>query len=141
MLTEARVLLPGAQALLGFQLSILLTEGFARLPQSSKIVHSAALLSIALAVILLMAPAAFHRITFHGASTERMHRLGSGLLLTAAVPLALGIVLEMYVAVTKALDTPALGVAAALVAAGVLTGLWLLAPLLIRARVRHAGAE
>ena len=139
MLTEARVLLPGAQALLGFQLSILLTEGFARLPQPSRIVHAVALLSIALAVILLMAPAAFHRITFHGASTERLHRLGSGLLLGAAVPLALGIVLEMYVAVTKALEQPALGIAAAVAAAIVLTGLWLVAPLAIRARERHAG--
>jgi len=139
MLTEARVLLPGAQALLGFQLSILLTDGFTRLPQSSKIVHSAALMSMALTVILLMAPAAFHRITFHGASTERMHRLGSTLLLTAAVPLALGIVLEMYVAVTKALETPALGIAVAVAAAVVLIGLWLLLPLSIRARERRQG--
>ena len=32
MLTEARTILPGAQALLGFQLTVFLTESFERLP-------------------------------------------------------------------------------------------------------------
>src|SRR6185503_6232327 len=36
MLTEARVLLPGAQAMLGFQLAVLLTESFTQLPESAK---------------------------------------------------------------------------------------------------------
>lgn len=45
MLTEARVILPGSQALLGFQLSIVLTQGFERLPASVKVVHGAALLA------------------------------------------------------------------------------------------------
>ena len=40
LLTEARVILPGAQALLGFQLSIVLTQAFERLPQSSRIAHA-----------------------------------------------------------------------------------------------------
>ena len=35
-LTEARVVLPGAQALLGFQLAIILTTGFAELPSVEK---------------------------------------------------------------------------------------------------------
>ena len=43
MLTEARVILPGAQALLGFQLSIVLTEVFARLPAIDRAVHGVAL--------------------------------------------------------------------------------------------------
>ena len=140
MLTETRVVLPGAQALLGFQLSILLTNGFAQLPESSKIIHAAALLATALAVILLMAPAAFHRLTFQGASTEEFHRLGSLLLVAAAAPLALGIICELYVAVTKALDQPMLGIAAAAIAAAILAGLWLLAPLYLRARQRN-GAD
>jgi hypothetical protein len=66
MLTEARVVLPGAQALFGFQMAVLLTEAFADLPASSKFLHAVALCCIALAIILLMAPASFHRITFRG---------------------------------------------------------------------------
>jgi hypothetical protein len=136
MLTEARVLLPGVQAMFGFQLSVLLTQAYAELPSLSKGIHAAALLATALAMILLMAPAAFHRITYEGQSTEGFHTLGSALILAAAVPLALGIVCEMYVAVAKALDASLFGMAAAAVAAAILVGLWLCVPLLLRARGR-----
>jgi hypothetical protein len=43
MLTEARVIIPGAQALFGFQLVAMLTTGFERLPEHAKLVHAAAL--------------------------------------------------------------------------------------------------
>jgi len=134
MLTEARVLLPGAQALLGFQLAVMLTEGFGELPAGSKVLHVGALCCICLAVILLMAPAAFHRITYEGRNTESFHRLGSALVLAAAVPLGAGIVGDLYVAVAKALDAPATGAAVAFGAAAVLVALWLVHPLLLRRR-------
>ena len=53
MLTEARVLLPGAQALLGFQLAVILNDTFSQLPQSSKLTNVASLCCISLAIILL----------------------------------------------------------------------------------------
>jgi hypothetical protein len=43
MLTEARVVLPGAQALLGFQLASVISQSFEKLPASSKAVHAASL--------------------------------------------------------------------------------------------------
>ena len=55
MLTEARVMLPGAQALLGFQLAIPLTQGFEGLPEISKIVHTLALCCVALLAIYVPA--------------------------------------------------------------------------------------
>jgi hypothetical protein len=134
MLTEARVLLPGAQALLGFQLAVMLTDAFGALSFASRLIHTLALGSIALAVILLMAPAAFHRISFGGENTEDFHRLGSALVVAAAVPLAVGIVGDFYVAVTKALDAPSAGALAALAAGAVLAGLWFVQPLVLRAR-------
>jgi hypothetical protein len=134
MLTEARVLLPGAQALLGFQLAVMLTEAFGELSGTSKAVHVAALCCISLAVILLMAPAAFHRITYGGQNTETFHRLGSALVLAAAVPLGGGIVADLYVAITRALDAPAVGVAIAAGVAAALITLWLVHPLLLRSR-------
>src|SRR4029453_2647559 len=42
MLTEARVILPGAQALLGFQLIVTLTPPFEQLPPSSRLLHGGA---------------------------------------------------------------------------------------------------
>jgi hypothetical protein len=132
MLTEARVMLPGAQALLGFQLAILLTEGFAKLPEASKILHTAALCSVALAVILLMTPASIHRLAYGGHNTEFFHRLGSALIVAAAIPLAAGIAGDLYVAVTKALSSPAIGAAISAAAAMLLTGLWFVYPLVLR---------
>ncbi|WP_306224336.1 hypothetical protein [Bosea beijingensis] len=41
VLTEARVVLPGAQALLGFQLAIVLTNGFQQLSSNLKMTHGA----------------------------------------------------------------------------------------------------
>jgi hypothetical protein len=46
-LTEARVIIPGAQALLGFQLSVTLMRAFQELAESTKIIHIAALCCIA----------------------------------------------------------------------------------------------
>jgi uncharacterized protein DUF6328 len=78
MLTEARVILPGSQALLGFQLAIVLTQAFEKLPAAIKIVHGAALICVALSIVLLMAPAAYHRIVYKGEGSEEFHRIGSG---------------------------------------------------------------
>jgi len=66
LLTEARVILPGAQALFGFQLSIVLTEAFEKLPAASRIAHAVSIAFVAVAVMLLMAPAAYHRIVYAG---------------------------------------------------------------------------
>jgi hypothetical protein len=138
MLTEARVLIPGAQALFGFQLAVMLTEAFGDLTRDAKIVHVIALCCIALAVILLMAPAAFHRIAYGGENTETFHRLGSLLVVTAALPLALGITLDLYVAGTRAFESRLPAVVAALATGVVLLLLWYVQPLLLRTR-RGAG--
>jgi hypothetical protein len=138
MLTEARVLLPGVQALLGFQLAVILTESFATLTFASRLLHAVSLGCIALAVILLMAPAAFHRISFGGDNTDSFYRLGSTLIIAAAVPLACGIATDLYVAVAKALERSDAGIAAAILAAAVLAGLWFVQPLVLRARFAAA---
>lgn len=71
VLTEARVVLPGATALLGFQFATMLLEAFDKLPASSKYVHMLSLWLMGLSVILLMTPAAYHRIVERGEDSER----------------------------------------------------------------------
>jgi len=137
MLTEARVLLPGAQALLGFQLAVMLTEAFAELGLGTRIVHVVALCCTSLAVILLMAPAAFHRITYDGENTESFHRLGSALILAAAVPLGGGIVGDLYVAAEKGMHSSAAAATVAGLACAALVALWLIQPLMLRAKRRR----
>ncbi len=129
------MVLPGAQALLGFQLAVTLTRAFEALPYPSKLVHAPALMLVALAVILLIAPAAFHRIAFSGEDTEEFHRIGSWFIVAATVPLAGGIAGDVYVAVGKITGTSILGLAAALAVMIVLIGLWYAQPYWLRRKM------
>ena len=124
VLTEARVVLPGAQALLGFQLIAVLTESFDRLPDMSKYVHLASLGMIALTVVLLMTPAAYHRIVEQGEETEHFHRFASKMVVAALVPLALGLSGGVYVVVQKVTDSTLVSVVAALVTLAIFWELW-----------------
>jgi hypothetical protein len=138
MLTEARVVLPGAQALFGFQLAIVLTQSFEQLPSASKISHAASLFLVALAIVLLMAPAAYHRIVYAGEDSQDMHRVGSVLVTAATVPLALGLVGDVYVVITKIVGSPTAGMIAGSLALVLLIGLWHVFPLVaLSLRKRH----
>lgn len=134
VLTEARTVLPGAQAILGFQFIAILTESFDKLPQSSKYVHLASLACVALAIVLLMTPAAYHRIVEEGETTEHFHRFASRVLVAALVPLALGISGEVYVVIRKVLESPTAALVAALVMLLVFYGLWFGLTLYLRNR-------
>jgi hypothetical protein len=101
VLTEARVVLPGAQALLGFQFITTLTEAFEKLPLSSRYVHLSSLLLVALSIVLLMTPAAYHRIVERGEETEHFHRFASRVLLASMLPLPLGVTGDFFVIVRK----------------------------------------
>lgn len=128
MLTEARVILPGCQALFGFQLAIVLEKSFGELTQGAQILHVASLLMIVLSVMLLMAPAAYHRIVYAGEDSEEMHRTGSLMITLATVPLALGLVGDLYVVIAK-IAGAAIGLIAAVGAFVLLVGLWYAYPL------------
>lgn len=124
VLTEARVVLPGAQALLGFQLVTMFMDGFDSLPQSSKYVHVGSLCLIALSMILLMTPAAYHRIALHGEDTLQFHEVASGLLLATMLTLPLGICGDVYVVFRKVTDSIALSIGTAAAVLFVFYGLW-----------------
>jgi CBS-domain-containing membrane protein len=73
-------------------------------------------------------------LAYDGENTEAFHRLGSHLVVAAALPLALGITLDMYVAVTRAFETSLPALLAALGTGAVLLFLWCVQPLLLRPR-------
>lgn len=124
VLTEARVVLPGAQALLGFQFISVLMEGFDKLPNMSKYIHLASLGLIALTIVLLMTPAAYHRIVEQGEETEHFHRFASKIVVAALVPLALGLCGDVYVVVQKVTESQLVSVVAALVTLAIFWELW-----------------
>jgi hypothetical protein len=124
----------GVQALLGFQLIVILTESFNILPQTSALVHLGALAAIAISAVLLIAPAAHHRIVFGGEDAEEFLPIASAYLLAATVFLALGMAADCYVIVTKILGSARSGLAAAGVTATLCLGLWHIWPWMMRKR-------
>jgi len=133
MLIEARVILPGAQALLGFQFTAFLTNGFEQMPQLAKLVHFGCLACVALTTILLMAPAAYHRLVAGGEDRPDVEQFGDRMVLASLLPLAFGLSGEFYIVAGKVgyADGPA--IAATLVVLAVFLALWFAYPLLARA--------
>jgi hypothetical protein len=124
LLTEARVIIPGGQALLGFQFIATLTKPFAQLPAGVQLIHAVGLCAVALAVVLLMTPAALHRIAFHGEDDEDFFRTASRLVIAAALPLALGISADVFVVYYKITDSMTVAAGGGIAALGVLLTFW-----------------
>ena len=136
LLTEARVVLPGAQALFGFQLAIVLTEAFDQLPAASMAVHAVSLFLVALAIVMLMAPAPYHRIVYAGEDTEDLYRVGSAFVTGATLPLGLEMAGDVYVVITKISGSFAIGSLTGGLAFVLLTALWYIYPLIVARRGR-----
>jgi uncharacterized protein DUF6328 len=124
VLTETRVVLPGAQALLGFQLVTILMDGFDTLPNVSKYVHLISLCLIAASIILLMTPAAYHRIVENGEESEQFHDFAGRILLAAMAALGLGVCGDLFVVAWKVTESIELAFAAALLMLALSYGLW-----------------
>ena len=138
VLTEARLILPGAQALLGFLFVAVLMESFEKLPDTSKYMHLASLMFIALTIVLLMTPAAYHRIVERGEETEHFHRFASRMVVAALVPLALGISAAVYVVVQKVLESQLVAVVSVLLTLALFWELWFGLTLYRRTQRDHA---
>ena len=124
VLLECRMALPGAQAFLGFQFAIVFVEGFEQLPRSWQLIHFASLVATTISTVLLIAPAAYHRIHEAGEDTEHFHKIAGRLMLAALVFLAPGMAGDLFVVISKVTQSPALAwaVAGALLLA--FYGLW-----------------
>jgi len=101
VLTEARVIIPGNQALLGFQFAIILQAAFQELAPWLKWIHLASLSLIALSTVLLLTPAAYHRIVEQGEETQHFYRVAHRMVICSLPPLAVGICGDFVLVVYK----------------------------------------
>jgi hypothetical protein len=105
VLTEARVIIPGNQALLGFQFAVVLQQGFRSLPQTLKMIHLVSLVLIALSTIFLLTPAAYHRVVENGEETARFYRVAHVMVLLSLPTLAGGMCGDFLLVVYKMTNT------------------------------------
>jgi Family of unknown function (DUF6328) len=125
---EARMVLPGIQALFGFQLIAVFNTRFQDFSSLEQILHLVALLLVAFAIALIMTPAAYHRIAERGIVSRRFVDLASGFLELALLPLMLGISLDLFLLGRLILNNAALSAAIASTMFIVFFGLWYVFP-------------
>jgi hypothetical protein len=87
---------------------------------------------MAVAIMLLLAPAAIHRLTFAGRDTLRFHTIGSMLVTTALAPILLGVAADFYVAMMVIFRDRLWSAVASVLVAVCLCSLWYVAPLWLR---------
>src|SRR5882672_9298322 len=96
LLEECRMVLPGLQALFGFQLIAVFNSGFGELltPVQQR-VHLLAIALVVVAAAVIMTPAAIHRVNARRVS-ERFVQVSTALLLWGMLPLAIGMCLDVF---------------------------------------------
>jgi uncharacterized membrane-anchored protein len=129
---EARMLLPGVQAVLGFQLVAVTNQRFVLFTPVEQVLYLAAFLLLALAMGLIMAPAAYHRQAERGKVTRRFVDLSSMLLTLAMVPLIAAFCLDAYLVARLILEERTMSAIVAGIVAIVLAGLWYGLPAMCR---------
>jgi Family of unknown function (DUF6328) len=132
LLEECRMVLPGLQALLGFQFIAIFNAGFGeKLTPTEQRLHLLALGLVALAGALVMAPASYHRQTSPQQVSAHFLTLASRLLLGAMI-LLLGIGIDFYVIARVILANRWLSVLLTSALVSVFVYVWFLLPRLGR---------
>jgi len=129
VLNEARMVLPGIQALFGFQLVAVFSQRFeSALASWQQLVHLAALLLVAIAVAVIMTPAAYHRQAERGRISDHFLRLASNLIALAMLPLAAGISMDVFVVAGVVTEDQVLSAALGTLLFCVFVGAWFAFP-------------
>lgn len=129
LLEECRMVLPGIQALFGFQLIAVFNDGFStKLADGEQYLHLGAIGLVAVAMALVMSPAAYHRQALPRTVTDHFIALSSHLLLWSMFPLALGIALDFYLIATVITKHRLISVVLAGALLVLFFGLWLVLP-------------
>jgi hypothetical protein len=111
---EARMVLPGIQALFGFQLIAVFSDRFEKLPEICRNLHLSSIGLIVLSIVFVMAPAAFHRIGERGWVSRGLIDITSNFLTLGMTMLMSGLSVEFalvsYIVLDDVLAAIVLGV-------------------------------
>jgi hypothetical protein len=126
---EARMLIPGVTAFLGFQLVAVFNVGFSqKLTHDEQMLHVWAMFVTLVALLMLLTPAAYHRQAEPGWVSEGLLKLSSRLI-TGATPLfGLGMTIDFYLLVRAVSEETPLALALALAIFTITVVLWYAMP-------------
>jgi hypothetical protein len=128
MLSELRVLLPGAQVLTAFLIILPFNPGFRQINPSEKLVFLATFFLALISLVLLSAPAVQHRLMRPLHDRARFKRMATREIMVGSLALAGAFILGTNLVISQVFD-PQAGLLAAGVIAVLILCVWLLLPL------------
>src|SRR5437868_3538472 len=122
---EARMLIPGVTAFLGFQLVAVFNQSFSqKLTRDEQMLHEWAMFVTLVALLMLLTPAAYHRQVESGWVSQGFVNLSSRFI-TGATPLfALGMTVDFYLLVRAVSEETTLAAALAVLVLVITVALW-----------------
>jgi hypothetical protein len=138
LLQELRVALPGVQVLFAFLLAVPFQQNFEKVSPFEKRIYFATLLLTALSAALLIAPSAYHRITFRYQQKHRLVFIANRLAIAGLAALALAMTCAILL-ITHLLFGSVATIVTTAVALGTFVVLWGVLPLKRRLRYRDEG--
>ena len=133
LLNELRVLLPGVQVLFAFLLTVPFTNRFARVNDLQKDTYLLSLVATAIGSVLLIAPAAHHRLRFRERDKEAILRTANGFAIAGTIMLAVAMTTAVFF-ITDFLFKVAVTALVTGLVAGSFVFLWYVLPLVRKAR-------
>lgn len=122
------MLIPGITVFIGFQLVAVFNQRFTILDDREQMAHVWATFLTLVALLLLLAPAAYHRQAERGWVSEGFVILSSRLITWGTPLFALGITIDFYLVVRIVSHSPLLAAVAALVILAISGVLWYAVP-------------
>jgi hypothetical protein len=136
-LEEARTVIPGLQALFGFQLIVPFHPTFKQLDGSLKGAQLGALIALGIAMALIMTPAAYHRLVERGQVSQSLIDFASRLIACAMASFMVAIALNMFLLGSVVLESEVWGATLGLVALCLFAGLWFGYPMMQASKSVH----
>lgn len=137
---EARMILPGIQVLFGFQLIAVFNQRFTELSQTDKICHYIALICIAISVICILVPAAYHRQAESHMISNYFCHMGNRMLTFSLFPFSIGTSLDLYVITDTIFDNQTLALATGIGVFILFMLAWFAFPQYRKYKIRHLRA-
>jgi hypothetical protein len=135
LLQELRVALPGVQVLFAFLLAVPFQKNFTKTSDFDKKAYFATLLLTALSAAMLIAPSAYHRLTFRYQQKGRLVFVANRLAIAGLGVLALAMTCAIMLVTNFLFGTVATTVVTTVVVLAMFVVLWAVLPL--RRRVRY----
>jgi hypothetical protein len=139
LLQELRVALPGVQVLFAFLLAVPFQQNFTEISSFDKTMYFVTLLLTALSAALLIAPSAYHRLTFRYQQKHRLVFVSNRLAIAGLGVLALAMTCAILLVTNVLWGTVATTVVTTVLVLAMFCVLWVALPMRRRLRYRDEG--